>query len=203
MTGRHVIHTGVYDPMNGGSGDLSLNFTLLPQHLQALGYTCHMVGKVRSPAVPFHNYVGLQTNLMLAQWHLGMSSWRFTPLQRGFETYFGYLGGGEDYWIHGTDTQLDFWNGTAPDFSHTCWQKNDCPHEFYSTNVFAERAVAVIEAAAKQPKPFFLYLAWQAVHSGGHLQLQAPQDYIDSFNDTAPAVLNNKRRELAGTLCLT
>jgi hypothetical protein len=48
MTGRHVIHTGVYDPMNGGSGDLSLNFTLLPQHLQALGYTCHMVGKVRS-----------------------------------------------------------------------------------------------------------------------------------------------------------
>ena len=108
------------------------------------------------------------------------------------------LGGGEDYWIHGTDTQLDFWNGTAPDFSHTCWQKNDCPHEFYSTNVFAERAVAVIQDVAKQPKPFFLYLAWQAVHSGGDLQLQAPQDYIDSFNYTAPAVLNNKRRELAG-----
>ena len=30
------------------------------------------------------------------------------------------------------------------------------------------------------------------------MQLQAPQEYIDSFNDTAPAVLNNKRRELAG-----
>ena len=45
QTGRHVIHTGVYDPMNGGSGDLSLNFTLLPQHLAALNYTCHMVGK--------------------------------------------------------------------------------------------------------------------------------------------------------------
>ena len=24
MTGRHVIHTGVYDPMNGGTGDLCL-----------------------------------------------------------------------------------------------------------------------------------------------------------------------------------
>ena len=47
LTGRHVIHTGVYDPMNGGSGDLSLNFTLLPQHLATMGYTCHMVGKVR------------------------------------------------------------------------------------------------------------------------------------------------------------
>jgi hypothetical protein len=32
--------------MNGGDGDLSLNFTLLPQHLATLGYTCHMVGKV-------------------------------------------------------------------------------------------------------------------------------------------------------------
>lgn len=58
--------------------------------------------------------------------------------------------------------------------------------------------MAVIRDVAEQPKPFFLYLAWQAVHSGGHLQLQAPQDYIDSFNDTAPAVLGNKRRELAG-----
>ena len=31
------------------------------------------------------------------QWHLGMSSWRFTPLERGFDSYYGYLGGGEDY----------------------------------------------------------------------------------------------------------
>ena len=38
MTGRHVIHTGVYDPMNGGSGDLSLNFSLWPEHMNTLGY---------------------------------------------------------------------------------------------------------------------------------------------------------------------
>ena len=38
MSARHVIHTGVYDPMNGGSGDLSLNFTLLPEQLKAIGY---------------------------------------------------------------------------------------------------------------------------------------------------------------------
>ena len=50
LTGRHVIHTGVYDPMNGGSGDLSLNFTLLPQHLATLGYSCHMVSV--SPPLP-------------------------------------------------------------------------------------------------------------------------------------------------------
>ena len=128
-----------------------------------------------------------------------MSSWRFTPLRRGFESYMGYLGGGEDYWLHGTDTALDFWDNEAPLFNYTCWDKDDCPHEFYSANVFAEKAVGVIDAAAKQPKPLFLYLAWQSVHSGGHLQLQAPQDYIDSFNATVPLAgpLNTKRRELA------
>ena len=48
-----------------------------------------------------------------------MSSWRFTPLRRGFESYTGYLGGGEDYWIHGTDTELDFWGGQEPLFNYT------------------------------------------------------------------------------------
>ena len=79
LTGRHVIHTGVYDPvLSGNKGDLSLNFTMLPQRLAQVGYSCHMVGK----------------------WHLGDSSWRFTPLARGFLTYTGYLGGAEDYWKH-------------------------------------------------------------------------------------------------------
>ena len=129
-----------------------------------------------------------------------MSSWRFTPLERGFESYYGYLGGGEDYWLHGTDTELDFWDGDAPDFSHTCWQQNDCPHDFYSANVFAEKAVGVIEGAAQNRSKLFLYLAWQSVHSGGRLQLQAPQDYIDGFTSTVPLVggTSTKRRELAG-----
>ena len=47
LTGRHVIHTGVYHAFgNDASGDLSLNFTLLPEHLHAAaGMTTHMVGK--------------------------------------------------------------------------------------------------------------------------------------------------------------
>lgn len=44
LTGRHVIHTGVYHAFgNDASGDLSLNFTLLPAHLKALGYQTHLV----------------------------------------------------------------------------------------------------------------------------------------------------------------
>jgi hypothetical protein len=42
-----VIHTGVYDPMNGGDGDLSLNFSLWSNGFQKLGYSTHAIGKVR------------------------------------------------------------------------------------------------------------------------------------------------------------
>ena len=36
LSGRHVIHTGVYDPMNGNSGDLPLQFTLWPGYMRDL-----------------------------------------------------------------------------------------------------------------------------------------------------------------------
>ena len=40
LTGRSVIRTGVYDPvLEGNHGDLSLNFTLLPQLFKKAGCT--------------------------------------------------------------------------------------------------------------------------------------------------------------------
>jgi arylsulfatase A-like enzyme len=183
LTGRSVIRTGVYDPnLSGNAADLSLNFTLLPQFLKQVGYDTHMVGK----------------------WHLGESSFKFTPLKRGFDTYnIGYLGGAEDYFLHGNQNILDFWNGTNYTYEYSCELKDKCPLEKYSSKIFTDAAIKVLEKYKKNDKhpentqanPFFLYLPMQSVHS----PLKAPQAYIDSFNST---VSNPKRRIFAAMVKL-
>jgi arylsulfatase A-like enzyme len=47
MTGRHVIHTGIYDPDCSWNTYLAVppQFTFLPQHLKKLGYATFAVGK--------------------------------------------------------------------------------------------------------------------------------------------------------------
>lgn len=179
MTGRHVIHTGVYTAFgNDAAGDLSLNFTLLPERLRAFGFQTHGVGK----------------------WHLGFSSWQQTPLHRGFDSWFGYLGGAQDYWLHGfkePSAYLDFLDGKEPAFDHTCWRDDACGEEYYSTHLFSRRAIEIIEAASGSAAPLFLYLAWQSVHSvegPDPEQLKAPQRYIDAFDTTIP---NQQRRVFA------
>jgi hypothetical protein len=151
LTGRHVIHTGVYDPMNGASGDLPLQFTLWPGFMKDLGYSTHAVGK----------------------WHLGYSSWRFSPTERGFDTYKGYLDGAESYWCHGAcgeNGPVDWWDSAArsnsslplnPVFNETCHNGTDagCPTTTYSATLIGDRAVELIHATPADPhqRPMFMY----------------------------------------------
>jgi hypothetical protein len=47
MSGRHVIHTGIFMPFSQGTAlRLHLNYTLLPEYLKkCCNYSTHMVGK--------------------------------------------------------------------------------------------------------------------------------------------------------------
>lgn len=48
MSGRHVVHTGIYMPFDGGVTNEALDarFTLLPRYLKrAANYSSHLVGK--------------------------------------------------------------------------------------------------------------------------------------------------------------
>jgi arylsulfatase A-like enzyme len=124
MTGRYQTRFGhEFNPGNANNG-LPLTEKTLADRLKAAGYTTGLVGK----------------------WHLGAEP-ELHPQKRGFEEFYGFLGGAHDYFksagiLRGAEqvTELD-----------------------YTTDAFAREAMTFIER--HKGRPWFLYLAFNAVHT--------------------------------------
>ena len=98
------------------------------------------------------------------KWHLGPTP-EWSPALRGFDEVFGFLGrGAHDYFIL-DDPDSPIYRGT-----------NVVKETGYLTDRWGEEAAAFIER--NKAKPFFVYLAFNAVHA----PLQAPADEIAKFN---------------------
>ncbi len=102
---------------------------------------------------------------LVGKWHLGLSPY-FHPNKRGFDDFFGFVGGGHQYWgwKPGKETYVaDILRNSAvvPD-----------TEKRYLTDIFSDEAVAFVER--HQAKPFFLYLAFNAPHA----PLQASPEYL-------------------------
>ncbi|ESO90113.1 hypothetical protein LOTGIDRAFT_124040 [Lottia gigantea] len=155
MTGRHPIHTGMQHQVIGNDTPygLPLNITILPQYLKQQGYNTHIVGK----------------------WHLGHFKREYLPNNRGFDSYFGYLTGHEDYFDHVAEGSPSW----GKDFRHNFNPVSTMDNQ-YSTELYSAAADTIIRNH-DQSNPLFLYLAHQAVHAGNHASdpLQAPQKYVD------------------------
>ncbi|XP_077553325.1 arylsulfatase B-like [Haemaphysalis longicornis] len=155
LTGLYPIHTGMQHLVVQAAEPwgLPLKYKLMPEYLKELGYETHMVGK----------------------WHLGYFTWKHTPTFRGFDTFYGFHTGEQDYYNHtfktGDHLGLDFWLGTEP-------LRNQSQR--YSTSLFTERATTIIKARSKE-KPLFLFLSHQAVHSGIEVPFAAPTENIKKF----------------------
>ncbi|XP_075559602.1 arylsulfatase B-like [Dermacentor variabilis] len=154
MTGRYPIRTGTqgYPLEVGEPWGLPSDVKILPEYLRELGYETHLVGK----------------------WHLGCYMESLTPTYRGFDSFYGFYYGEEDYYSHNATyknhTGLDFWFNTEPR-----WRDSGR----YSTTLFTERAQEIIR---NRRKPLFLYVSYQAPHgSGGPEPLQAPAQNVIKF----------------------
>lgn len=65
------------DDIQGGEPrGLPLNVRILPEHLRGLGYTTKLIGK----------------------WHLGYHAPQYTPLHRGFDSFFGFYNSHVSYY---------------------------------------------------------------------------------------------------------
>ena len=93
--------------------------------------------------------------IAIGKWHLGMGS-NYHPNKRGFDDFVGFLAGGRSYFPDpevdrpGNQRALQY-NGQAYDFTG------------YLTDVFGDTAVSYVER--NYENPFFMYLAFNAVHT--------------------------------------
>jgi arylsulfatase A-like enzyme len=162
MTGRYQQRFGhEFNPGPAQQADsefgLPLSQVTMADCLKAAGYATGIVGK----------------------WHLGFEP-KYHPLKRGFDEYFGFLGGAHAYLDgDGRPRQGSILRGTEP-----------VGENEYLTDAFTREAVAFIERHHEHP--FFLYLAYNAVHA----PLQASPKYYDRFANIA----DPKRRTFAAML---
>ncbi|XP_071945746.1 arylsulfatase J-like isoform X2 [Antedon mediterranea] len=176
LSGRYQIYTGLQHSIIWPTQPncLPVSMTTLPQRLKDNGYATHAVGK----------------------WHIGFYKKECLPTSRGFDSFFGYLTGSEDYWTH-------YRNGGFPSTFMKHWYAYDLHDDLrpaweytgnYSTYIFTEQVQNII-TKHNTNEPFFLYLALQSVHS----PLQAPDKYINMYSH-----IKNKNRRLyaAMTTCM-
>lgn len=164
---RSAIYTGKYPYRLGMQYSVVLvnepkavpvNETLLPQLMKKGGYKTHLVGK----------------------WHIGHCSADMIPTARGFDSFYGMMLAGQDYYTRRHQGIYDFWENDEIIFP---------PSGSYDTDLYTDRAVKIIKNHNKK-KPFFLTLA----HAAPHFPLLVPQRYKDLY----PHIKDDKRKSYLG-----
>jgi arylsulfatase A-like enzyme len=158
LTGRYQTHFGhEFNPHVGEEARLGLPLDerTIADHLRGGGYATALVGK----------------------WHQGFDA-AHHPLSRGFDQYFGFLVGGHNYLLH-KDAEAQF--GTA--HSHDMIYRDRAVQklEGYTTDLFTDEAIRFVDRSAD--RPWFLYLAYNAVHTpleiAEHLRARVPATVTD------------------------
>ncbi|MCC7373395.1 MAG: sulfatase-like hydrolase/transferase [Verrucomicrobiales bacterium] len=162
LTGRyqqrfgHEFNPGGPQSTNAATIGLDLKQTTLANRLKSGGYATGLIGK----------------------WHLGYSE-KFHPLNRGFDEFFGFLGGAHSY------TNLD---RSGPDPIRRGFEPVE--EKEHLTDAFTREAVRFIDKHREEP--FFLLLTYNGVHN--------PLEPSPATQARVASIQDPKRRAFAGLL---
>lgn len=144
---RASLITGQY-PHKAGIGYFNVNLGL-PAYQGYLNKESLTFGEVLRNA-------GYST-LLSGKWHVGNDSLAW-PNQRGFDRFYGFISGASNYFDIGK-----YGKGQKVELIENN-KRIQLPADKYLTDEIADHAISFIEEQNKTPKPFFLYLAFNAPH---------------------------------------
>ncbi|WP_345685469.1 sulfatase-like hydrolase/transferase [Novipirellula caenicola] len=130
---------------------------------------------------------------VMGKWHLGDDP-PFHPNHRGFDDFYGFLGGGHEYFPeHYMATYLrqkkagkTLFNEYVVPPEHNGTQVNETE---YMTDALSREGVRFVKQAAEMDKPFFLFLSYNAPHT----PLQAKEEDLALYAH----IKDEKRRTYA------
>ena len=183
---RASLLTGVY-PHNAGIGHMGTNLGTPAYQGFLRDDTATIAERLRAD--------GYRT-LMAGKWHVGGDLWatrvanwrtgdpdRPTPLQRGFDRFYGIL------------------DGVTHHFSPHCIFEDDHavqvpPDTFYFTDAITDKAIGMIEESTQLDKPYFLYLAHAAPHWPMHAHEEDIARYDGVYNKGWDAIRTARHEEM-------
>jgi len=166
MTGRYQQRHGFWRNPNNFPVDveqgLDLEEETLGDVLERAGYRTATIGK----------------------WHLGAAE-AFHPINRGFEEFYGFLGGGHEYFPAQYEKSLSNWARDHSD-RQTPFLYNYAsplqingielpPREGYLTDLLTDYAIGFINRMRHDP--FFIFLPYNTPH----VPLEAPEELIQKY----------------------
>jgi len=165
LSGRYAYNIGMQGCViiNGQAVDLPKGVRTVADRLSDGGFSTAAFGK----------------------WDAGMTTWDYTPMCRGFDYFYGFLGPAQDHFTHSTGGGLDLRENFTPDKDQ---------QGVYSTHLYTQKAQAWIrKTVGEGAQKTFMYLAYQAMHG----PVQAPQEYIDRCSHVTT---ENNRRKYCGMM---
>jgi len=117
---------------------------------------------------------------LVGKWHQGFDA-AHHPQSRGFNEFFGFLVGGHNFLLH-KDAEPEFGSAHSHDM---IYRGREVQHlDGYTTDLFTDEALGFMNRNAA--KPWFLYLAYNAVHT--------PLEIAEKLKSRIPASVTDENR---------